>query len=156
MVAEAGALTRTAEIIVAGVTQTIASDTSTRDLGGSASTTEFTASVVKAIEFGADRGTESPGPSSTTMRPSTGHEPADARQRIVAGGQGRVRPPWDRRSPRGPHRPEARTSKERVYAHITERDTPHWPKLPPWTRPTCPATPAAFSTTSPPAPTIIA
>ncbi|MFI6875723.1 isocitrate/isopropylmalate dehydrogenase family protein [Streptomyces sp. NPDC050400] len=47
------ALAQLAKIIEAGVAQAIASGTSTRDLGGSASTSEFTAAVVKAIEAGA-------------------------------------------------------------------------------------------------------
>ncbi|WP_063726678.1 isocitrate/isopropylmalate dehydrogenase family protein [Streptomyces sp. RTd22] len=47
------AAARLAKIVEAGVAEAIASGTSTRDLGGSASTTEFTAAVVKAIEAGA-------------------------------------------------------------------------------------------------------
>ncbi|EFL28001.1 3-isopropylmalate dehydrogenase [Streptomyces himastatinicus ATCC 53653] len=47
------AAAKLAKIIEAGVAEAIASGTSTRDLGGSASTTEFTAAVVKAIEAGA-------------------------------------------------------------------------------------------------------
>ncbi|MGW6056788.1 isocitrate/isopropylmalate dehydrogenase family protein [Streptomyces sp. NPDC055189] len=49
------ALAKAAKIIEAGVAQAIASGISTRDLGGSASTTEFTATVIKAIEAGAGR-----------------------------------------------------------------------------------------------------
>ncbi|GAA2324106.1 isocitrate/isopropylmalate dehydrogenase family protein [Streptomyces kunmingensis] len=44
---------KAAKIIEAGVARTIASGTSTRDLGGSATTTEFTTAVIKAIEAGA-------------------------------------------------------------------------------------------------------
>ncbi|MFJ8539464.1 isocitrate/isopropylmalate dehydrogenase family protein [Streptomyces sp. NPDC093591] len=47
------ALAKLAKIIEAGVAQAIATGTSTRDLGGSASTTEFTTAVIKAIETGA-------------------------------------------------------------------------------------------------------
>ncbi|BBC29836.1 3-isopropylmalate dehydrogenase [Streptomyces graminofaciens] len=46
------ATARAAKIIEKGVAETIASGTSTRDLGGSASTTEFTAAVIKAITAG--------------------------------------------------------------------------------------------------------
>ncbi|MEV0523943.1 isocitrate/isopropylmalate dehydrogenase family protein [Streptomyces sp. NPDC050439] len=49
------ALAQVAKTIEAGVAQAIAAGTSTRDLGGSASTTEFTATVIKAIEAGAGR-----------------------------------------------------------------------------------------------------
>ncbi|WP_225634613.1 isocitrate/isopropylmalate dehydrogenase family protein [Streptomyces solaniscabiei] len=49
------ALAKVAEAIEGGVAQTIAAGTSTRDLGGSATTTEFTAAVVKAIEAGTSR-----------------------------------------------------------------------------------------------------
>ncbi|MEU1306465.1 isocitrate/isopropylmalate dehydrogenase family protein [Streptomyces shenzhenensis] len=47
------ALANTAKIIESGVADTIAAGISTRDLGGSATTTEFTAAVVKAITAGA-------------------------------------------------------------------------------------------------------
>ncbi|OWA19112.1 3-isopropylmalate dehydrogenase [Streptomyces sp. CS227] len=50
------ALAKVAKIIEAGVAQAIAEGTSTRDLGGSASTTEFTAAVVEAVEAGAGQG----------------------------------------------------------------------------------------------------
>ncbi|MFI1732252.1 hypothetical protein ACH40E_24205 [Streptomyces acidicola] len=43
------ALAATAKIIETGVADAIAGGTSTRDLGGSASTTEFTAAVIEAI-----------------------------------------------------------------------------------------------------------
>ncbi|WAE75805.1 isocitrate/isopropylmalate family dehydrogenase [Streptomonospora nanhaiensis] len=46
------ALATTAKIMEKGVADTIATGTSTRDLGGSASTTEFTAAVTKAITSG--------------------------------------------------------------------------------------------------------
>ncbi|MEV5518005.1 isocitrate/isopropylmalate family dehydrogenase [Streptomyces flaveolus] len=42
-------LAAVAKIIEKGVADAIAAGTSTRDLGGSASTTEFTAAVIKAI-----------------------------------------------------------------------------------------------------------
>lgn len=47
---------RLAKVVEAGVARVIASGTSTRDLGGSASTTGFTAAVVAAIEAGAGQG----------------------------------------------------------------------------------------------------
>ncbi|GAA3768332.1 isocitrate/isopropylmalate dehydrogenase family protein [Streptomyces phyllanthi] len=47
------ALATVARIIERGVADTIAAGTSTRDLGGSASTTEFTTAVIKAITAGA-------------------------------------------------------------------------------------------------------
>ncbi|MFJ8109170.1 isocitrate/isopropylmalate dehydrogenase family protein [Streptomyces sp. NPDC096132] len=47
------AAARVAKIIEAGVAEAIASGISTRDLGGSASTTEFTAAVIKAVTAGA-------------------------------------------------------------------------------------------------------
>ncbi|WP_461032882.1 isocitrate/isopropylmalate dehydrogenase family protein [Streptomyces mayteni] len=47
------ALARTARIVEAGVAAAIAGGTATRDLGGSASTTEFTAAVIEAIGSGA-------------------------------------------------------------------------------------------------------
>ncbi|MDT0316849.1 isocitrate/isopropylmalate dehydrogenase family protein [Streptomyces millisiae] len=47
------ALARTARIVEAGVAAAIAAGTSTRDLGGSATTTGFTAAVVEAIKAGA-------------------------------------------------------------------------------------------------------
>ncbi|MFI0816040.1 isocitrate/isopropylmalate dehydrogenase family protein [Streptomyces sp. NPDC021098] len=46
-------LARLAQLIEKGVAQAIATGTSTRDLGGTASTTEFTAAVIKAVESGA-------------------------------------------------------------------------------------------------------
>lgn len=49
------ALAHAARIVEAGVTRTIAEGTSTRDLGGSASTSGFTGAVVRAIAEGAGR-----------------------------------------------------------------------------------------------------
>ncbi|MEU9530577.1 isocitrate/isopropylmalate dehydrogenase family protein [Streptomyces sp. NPDC048210] len=49
------ALAATAKIIEKGVAEAIASGISTRDLGGNASTSEFTAAVIKAISAGAGR-----------------------------------------------------------------------------------------------------
>ncbi|NED08029.1 isocitrate/isopropylmalate dehydrogenase family protein, partial [Streptomyces sp. SID6648] len=45
-------LATVAKVIENGVADAIAGGTSTRDLGGSASTTEFTAAVIKAISTG--------------------------------------------------------------------------------------------------------